>query len=400
MHVFIITQYFPPEIGASASRWGDYADILLKQNHQVTVLCEAPHYPNKNYYPGYKNKWSLIEKKSSRFTVIRSKAFSSNRKSFFKKISHYLVFMLSALVNSNKIKNYDVLIISSPPLFTGVIGIYLKCFKNKKYWLDVRDLWPESALELGQINKGILYNIGKRIESKIYQSAQGFIFPVPSFRSYFKNFSEEISKKPAYKLMNGVSSSFLKKTKSLEISRDDRFTVLYSGNMGLAQDLKTIVKAANILKNYNIYFRFIGEGVCKSEIKKLAEPLMEKIDFHKSLPRDELIIYIMKASVCLVPLKDKKLFNAAIPSKMFEYMACRKPIIASIRGDAKKIIDDSNSGIVIDPEDANLLSNAILSYFNDVQKCEIDGKNGLSFVSNNLIKEDLISKMMNKIKNE
>ncbi len=400
MHVFIITQYFPPETGASASRWGDYADILLKQNHQVTVLCEAPHYPNENYYPGYKNKWSFIEKKSSSFTVIRSKAFSSNRKSFFKKISHYLVFMFSALVNSKKIKNFDLLIISSPPLFTGVIGIYIKYFRNKKYWLDVRDLWPESALELDQINKGILYNIGKKIETKIYQSAEGFIFPVPSFKNYFKNFSKEVSKKPTHKLMNGVSSSFLKKTKSLKISRDNRFTVLYSGNMGLAQDLKTIVKAANILKNYNIYFRFIGEGVSRSEIKKLANPLMEKIDFHKSLPRDELIMYIMKASVCLVPLKDKKLFNAAIPSKMFEYMACGKPIIASIRGDAKKIIDDSNSGTVIEPEDANLLSDAILSYFNDAQRCKEDGKNGLTYVTNNLLKEALISKMINKIKNE
>ena len=306
MHVFIVTQYFPPEIGASASRWGDYADILLKQNHQVTVLCEAPHYPNENYYPGYKNKWSLVEKKSSNFTIIRSKAFSSNRKSFFKKISHYLVFMFSAIVNSKKIKKFDLLIISSPPLFTGIIGLYLKFFRRKKYWLDIRDLWPESALELGQIDKGIFYKIGKKIELKIYNSAEGFILPVPSFKDYLKNLSKQISRKPMHDLMNGVSDSFLEKSKSLKISNDNKFTVLYSGNMGLAQDLKTIVKAANILKNYDIYFRFIGEGVCRSQVERLARPLSKKIDFFKSLPRQKLIQYIMEASVCLVPLKDKK----------------------------------------------------------------------------------------------
>tara|TARA_B100001093_G_scaffold176333_1_gene169091 strand:+ start:109 stop:1311 length:1203 start_codon:yes stop_codon:yes gene_type:complete len=400
MHVFIITQYYPPEIGASASRWSDYTQILLKQNHKVTVLCEAPHYPHKKYYPGYKNKWCYIEKRSTRFTIVRSKAFSSDRKSFFKKISHYLVFMLSAIVNSKKIKDFDLLIISSPPLFTGIIGLHLKYFRGKKYWLDVRDLWPDSALELNQINNGFFYKIGKKMESRIYKSAEGFIFPVPSFKKYLKNFSKEVSKKPMIELVNGVSSSFLKNSKSQKISTQDKFIVLYSGNMGLAQDLKTIIKAAKFLKSYNIYFKFIGDGVCKSEIEILAKPFNKKIEFCEPMPRDELIKHILKSSVCLVPLKDKKIFNSALPSKMFEYMACGKPIIASVRGDAKKVINDSGSGIAVHPENAKLLSNAILTYFNDSKRCKVDGKNGMTFVTSNLSKEVLISSMLNKIKSE
>tara|TARA_Y100000768_G_scaffold381974_1_gene361517 strand:- start:307 stop:1506 length:1200 start_codon:yes stop_codon:yes gene_type:complete len=398
MHVFIITQYFPPEIGAAASRWGDYTDILLHQNYRVTVLCESPHYPNEDYYPGYKNKWSFIEQKSPNFTIIRTKAFASSRKSFLKKISHYLVFMFSAIFNSKKIKDYDLLIISSPPLFTGIIGLFINYFYGKKYWLDVRDLWPESALELGQINKGLLYKIGKKMELKIYEAAEGFIFPVPSFEKYLKTFSDKISKKPMYKLVNGVSTSFIKKSKSLKFTTDNNFTVLYSGNFGLAQDLKTIIKTAHILKNFNIYFRFIGAGVCKSEIEMLSKPLKDKFFFHEPLPRDDLIKYIMKASVCLVPLKDKKLFNSALPSKMFEYMACGKPVIVSIRGDAKKIINDSKSGIAIEPENPNLLSDSILNYFKDSNKRKVDGENGLEYVTKKLSKDILISEMLAKIK--
>ena len=179
MHVFIITQYFPPEIGASATRWGDYTEILIKQNHRVTILCESPHYPNSSYFSGYKNLWCSIEKKSKNLTIIRSKAFASDRKTFYKKLMHYFVFMISSTINSRKVKNYDLLIISSPPLFTGVIGLFIKKFYRSDFWLDIRDLWPESALELGQIKKGILYKLGKKLESKIYQSAKGFIFPVP-----------------------------------------------------------------------------------------------------------------------------------------------------------------------------------------------------------------------------
>lgn len=400
MHVFIITQYFPPEIGASASRWSDYVKILIQQNYKVTVLCEAPHYPNSEYFPGFSNSWVSVEKKSSKLTIIRSKAFASNRKSFVKKIAHYFVFMFSAILNFQKVKNYDLLIISSPPLFTGVIGMVAKKFYNKKFWLDIRDLWPDSAYELDQIKKGFLFKISKNLERKIYESAEGFIFPVPGFREYLKNFSGVVANKPMHDLMNGVSKDFINKHLSLKSSNSKIFSVLYSGNMGLAQDLETIIKAAKILKDYNINFTFIGEGVCKQKIKSLAEPLLEKIFFHKPLPRDELIKHINKASICVVPLKDRKLFYSALPSKMFEYMACERPVIIGIKGEAKKMIKNAKAGIAVQPENPKALSEAILKYYNNRQKCKIDGKNGMIYVTNNLSKEVLISNLITKIKSE
>ena len=106
----------------------------------------------------------------------------------------------------------------------------------------------------------------------------------------------------------------------------------------------------------------------------------------------------MEASVCLVPLKNKKLFNRALPSKMFEYMACSKPIILSVKGQAKKIISKSKCGVYVEPENCTMLSNAILKYYNDLEKCIIDGKNGFNFVSRNFSKEALINNLLNEIK--
>ena len=160
MHLFIISQYYPPETGALATRWGDYSKMLVDQNHKVTVLCESPHYPYENYYPGYKNSFFSLDNNDSNLSIIRTKAFASNRKSFIKKILHYLVFMFSAIFNLKKVNDYDILIISSPPLFTGVIGLYAKFFLKQNYWLDIRDLWPDSALELGQISYGSLFKYG------------------------------------------------------------------------------------------------------------------------------------------------------------------------------------------------------------------------------------------------
>tara|TARA_Y100000768_G_scaffold383984_1_gene367121 strand:- start:3469 stop:4671 length:1203 start_codon:yes stop_codon:yes gene_type:complete len=399
MHVFIVTQYFPPELGASASRWGDYTDILLKQNHKVTILCETPHYPNKNYFNGFKNAWSTVEKISPNFTVIRSKAYASNRKTFLKKIAHYTVFMISACFNFRKVKNYDLLIISSPPLFTGVIGVFGRLFFKAEYWLDVRDLWPESALELKQINKGLLYKLGKKLESKIYHMAKGFIFPVPVFRKYLDSYSNEILKKPKIELINGVSEDFINLAKSKKLYSSKKFTVLYSGNMGLAQDLSTLVKASEVLKDHNIQFIFIGDGVCREEIEILANRLNNKnIKFYDSMKRKDLISWIIKSSLCIVPLKNKKIFQSAIPSKMFEYMACERPIVVGVKGEAKKIIEQVKAGIAIEPEDPLALSEAILKYYNNRHKCKIDGKNGMIYVTNNLSKEVLISNLINEIK--
>ena len=397
MHVFIITQYFPPEIGASASRWGDYSDILINKNHKVTILCEAPHYPNDSYFSGYKNSWIKVEKKSPNLTIIRSKAYASDRKTTLKKLTHYFVFMFSAIINSRKVKNYDLLIVSSPPLFTGVIGLFGKFFFKVDYWLDIRDLWPDSALELKQIQKGLLYKFGKKLESQIYNLAKGFIFPVPGFRNYLKNFSDRISEKPMIELLNGVSEDFIKRSQSIHISSDRKFTVLYSGNMGLAQDLKTIVQAADLLKEYDIHFRFIGNGVCKLEVESLAKPLGNKIHFHNSMMRKELIKWIKKSSVCLVPLKNMKLFDRALPSKMFEYMACERPIIAGVRGEAVQMLNTSESGLAIQPENATKLSEAILTYYNDRERCKIDGQKGLTYITKNLSKEVLISNMLDNI---
>tara|TARA_Y100001935_G_scaffold254992_1_gene265990 strand:+ start:3457 stop:4656 length:1200 start_codon:yes stop_codon:yes gene_type:complete len=398
MHVFIITQYFPPEIGAAASRWGDYVNILINQGYKITVLSEAPHYPHKNYYSQYKNHWLKVEKKSPNLTILRSKAFASSRKGFVKKIIHYSVFMISGIINSRLVKNYDLLIISSPPLFTGIIGLYIRYFRKKEYFLDIRDLWPDSALELDQIKRGFIYKLGKKLELKIYNSAKGFIIPVPGFKSYFKNLSHEISKKPMFELINGISDDFLKESFSIETKPDKKFTVLYSGNIGLAQDLKTIINSAEILKNYDIYFKFIGEGVCREEIEFLSKPLSDKIDLLRPLPRKELIKHIKKASLCLVPLKDKKLFESALPSKMFEYMACGKPIIVSIKGDAERIVRDSKAGMVVEPENAKLLSEAILKYYLNKDRCNFEGKNGMTYVTKKLSKELLISNLMNEIK--
>ena len=399
MHVLLITQYFPPEIGAAASRWGDYCKILINQGHRITVLCEVPNYPRGEYYNGYKNKWFKKERVNRNLTIIRSYTGANNRKTTLKRLIHYLTFMISGIINVTKIKDYDIVIVSSPPLFTGIIGVFLQKYKSIPFWLDIRDLWPDSAFVLKQINKNILYYIGKKIESIIYNSSQGFIFPIPGFKQYLNKGFGLIKYKPKFLLQNGVSEKFISLANEINVKSDERFTVLYSGNFGLAQGIETIIEAAKLLENYPIDFRLIGDGVNKDKIQSLAiSTKLKNITFHNYMDRRKLIKCIKKASVCVVPLINSPFFSNALPSKMFEYMVCKKPIIVGIKGAAADLVNNSKSGTTIEPENANLLYNAIIDYYQNKDKCINHGNNGMIYVTKNLKKEVLLSKVMISIK--
>ena len=392
MHVFIITQYFPPEIGAAATRWGDYTDIMVKQGHRVTVLCEIPNYPQGIYSPGYKRQWVKREYISPNLTIIRSFTWATNRRSVIKKLGNYLIFMLSGLINALKIKNYDILIISSPPLFAGVIGAIIAKIKSIHFFLDIRDLWPESVKSLGEIKSRVFISLGRKLESFIYKSTTGFILTVPGFKQYFKEHHPSQIKKSMVELINGVSHTFIELAQQNDRIPDKKFTVLYSGNMGLAQGLETVIQAANILQKYPINFLFVGNGVKQQSLEEKSKQMdLDNVSFLPSQKKERLIQIIKKASVCLVPLKNEPLFRHAIPSKLFEYMACGRPVIVSIEGEVEKIIKRANSGLMAIPEDADSIAKQILYYYNNRQKIEEHGQNGVIYVTENVRKETLLS---------
>ena len=392
MHVFLITQYFPPEIGAAATRWGEYTDILVKQGHRVTVLCEMPNYPMGIYFPNYKRQWVKREYISQNLTIIRSFTWATDRKSIIKKLGNYLIFMLSGLINALKIKNYDVLIISSPPLFAGVIGVIIAKIKSIHFFLDIRDLWPESVKSLGEVKSKVFINFGRKLESFIYKTTTGYILAVPGFKKYFtENYPSQI-KKSMVELINGVSRTFIELAQQNDRIPDKKFTVLYSGNMGLAQGLDTVIKSAKILRKYPIDFCFVGDGVKLQSLKAKSNQMnLDNISFLPSQKRENLIKIIKKASVCLVPLKNEPLFQHAIPSKLFEYMACGRPVIVSIKGEIEKIIKRANSGLIVTPEDADSIAKQILYYYNDRDKINYHGQNGVIYVTENVRKETLLS---------
>ena len=400
MNILLITQYFPPEIGAAASRWGDYVNLLIKKGHKVTVLCEMPNYPYGKLFKGYKTRLYKEEKVSENLSVIRSGVWVNNRLTSFKIIGNYLSFAIIGMINVLKIKKHDIIIISSPPLFVGLISIIFKKIKSSIILLDLRDIWPESVIALDGIKSKLLIKMGKWLETKVYNSVNGFIFTVPGFYNYFKEFFPEQLNKPMFNLMNGIDRQFLENTKD-NIINNGQFNVLYSGNIGKAQGLEIVIKTAKMLIDYPINFCFIGDGVQKKSLINLAKLNgLNNILFRDPLSRNELIKEIKSATLCLVPLKNNELFKTALPSKMFEIMACGKPLILGLKGDAAKIVKENNCGLVVEPENLEELKDAILKYYNDSDLVIKHGENGVTYITNNMQKESLLSEFIIELRNK
>ncbi len=377
-----ITQYFPPEVGAAASRIFDLIQGLKNRNHEIIVLSEYPHYPSNFVDRKYRDSFFIKENYQS-ISVIRSYVYVSERKNFFQRTFLYISFMFSGIIGSKHIPNAEFVIATSPPPTVGIAGWLISRIKHGKFVLDIRDLWPESVLALGAIKKGIVYSILKKIEIYLYRKADIITIAIPGFRYHIMDLG--IPGNKIIDLPNGANTNFFFRKDSdirKKFGWDGKFLVLFSGNHGLAQGLDTILKVAVGLRNFNdIYFIMIGDGVEKKRIIKLKKKMgASNVIMLDKQPREAMPSFISSADVCLVPLINHPLFLNALPSKMFEYMACERPIIVSISGEAQQLIKHSKAGIFVPPEDVNEMEKAILTLYRNRDIGIAMGKRGRKYV--------------------
>jgi len=395
MRILIVSQYFPPETGAAASRIGDFSKELIQLGHQVTIITEKPNYPIGKVYPEYKEKWTTVETPEENLKIYRTWVWISSRNNFFQRIGFYLSFFFASIIKSFKISSPDVVICTSPPLFVGAAGWIISKIHSTPFVLDIRDLWPESAIKLGELKNRILIRLSFWLERYLYRKSAFITVAVPGFCEVIHRSENH---PVCIELPNGVSEEFLSQSCTQQSSGSEHFTVLYSGNMGLAQGLETLIEAADILQDKkDIQFRLVGDGVEKAKLMSLASSL-NNIDFEASCPRKQLVRRILAADLCVVPLRDDPLFMRALPSKMFEYMALGRPMVVTIDGEARKLIETNDTGVYVPPGDARELANTILQLKNDQVKLQYLGQNGTELVRKQYMKKDIIKNLDNALR--
>ena len=357
MKILFITDNFPPEVNAPANRGFDHAVEWVKMGYQVTVITCQPNFPKGEIFKGYKNSLYTLENIQG-IRVVRVWSFITANEGFLKRSLDYFSFAISSFIAGIFIKT-DVILATSPQFFTTFSGNLLSLLKRKPWILEIRDLWPDSIVAVGVLSsESYIYKFLKRLESYFYRSAKRVIVVTDSFKQYLIQ-NHKITQEKIGVFKNGIIGSSLadmhiKELKalreSLKIPSDSKI-ISYIGTHGLAHGLEFIMHCAKSLENSNLHFLFIGDGAKKRELLHLKDKLkLSNVTFIDTLPKRKVYKYIHLSDYALVNLKKSDEFKNVIPSKIFENVAARKPILLGVDGESKKIIQDYNVGISYEPE--------------------------------------------------
>lgn len=386
MKLLILTQYFPPEVGAPQNRLYELAVRLKQSGADITVLTAMPNYPQMAIHPDYKGRFRGYEEIGG-LKVYRSWIFVSKGKSRLFRLLNYLSFACTSFWSGwLRLGKFDYIFCESPPLFLGISGYLLCKLKGAKLIFNVSDLWPESAEKLGIVTNHTFLTLAYKLEKFLYRKSA---LITGQTQGIVKDISSRLPDVKTYWLPNGADLDFFKPDevetnwrKNNNYAESD-FILLYAGILGYAQGLEVIVHAAEILKDKrDIKFVILGSGPEKEKIANLiAEKKLSNVRILDTVSKKIMPKVIKGSDAAIIPLKKIKLFEAAIPSKIFETLAMKKPILLGVEGEAKELfIDDGKCGLFFEPEHAISLSEQILKLFNDKYLATFLGERGRKYV--------------------
>jgi glycosyltransferase involved in cell wall biosynthesis len=389
MRILFLTQYFPPETGAPSNRLSDLADRLANLGHQVTVLTALPNYPQGVIFDGYRGRFMMTEKRNS-IQIIRSWIFATRSKKILPKLVNYFSFaILSSLVGAYTVKSSDIVFVESPPLFLAISGYLLARMKRAKFVLNISDLWPESAIALGVLRNDRIIRCSVWLEKELYRRADLVTGQTQGIMAGIRN---RWPLAPRALLTNGVAPEFLVRIEAVRASRSklrqelgfaDSFIVAYTGVHGFSQRLETIIRAAELLSSYkDIQFIFWGDGPEKPGLEAMVQAKhLSNVQFSPSQPASRMPELLTSVDVSIVPLARTELFKGALPSKLFEALGAGVPVVAAVEGEAKSLVEASGGGIVIEPENAQQMAEAIVCLYRDAGLREKLSAEGRSYVA-------------------
>jgi Glycosyltransferase len=352
MKILFLTDNFPPEFNAPATRTFEHCRYWVRQGAEVTVITCFPNFPKGKVFDGYKNKWKQVEYIDG-IRVIRVWSYITANAGFIKRTVDFLSFAATSFLAGLSVK-CDVIIATSPQFFTAVSGCMLGFFKRRPWIMEVRDLWPESIKAVEAINSNGLISMLEKVELFLYRNARKVIVVTDSFKDNLTD--RGIPAEKIHVVKNGVDLSVFQpipKNIALakELKLENKLVFGYVGTHGLAHGLDFIVRSIQKVNDDRIHFLFIGDGAEKANTVALATQLgLQNITFLEPVAKSEIQSYLSIVDVALVPLKKSPTFQSVIPSKVFESVAMNIPILLGVDGEIRSIIERYKAGLYFEPE--------------------------------------------------
>ena len=378
MRILFVSDNFPPEVNAPASRTFEHCREWVKAGHEVTVITCFPNFPQGKVYLGYSNQL-VREEWLEGIHVIRVWSYITANDGFLKRILDYVSFMVSATLVSLKLGSYDKIIGTSPQFFSAVAARIISALKATPYIFELRDIWPESIRAVGAMQSSIVLDWFEKLELYLYHRSHFIISVTQSFKNNL--ISRGVGSNRIHVVRNGVDlSRFYPRVRNVTLAKElnvqSTFNIGYLGTHGMAHALETILETAKIFQqefpqndgNTNIRFILLGSGARKKALEATSRELgLDNLIFIDSVSKELVPEYWSLLDLCVVHLKKTDLFRSVIPSKIFESMGMGIPIIHGVEGESADIINNEGVGWTFEPENSRSLVQAILKGYQNAE---------------------------------
>ena len=391
MNILLIHQYFLEKNDSGGSRWTSFTKKWNDNNHEITVLAGMVHYTTGKKNKKYLGKFFLTDTVSERLTIIRSHVSESYNTNFIGRLWAYFSFVFSSLISGFfKLKNnFDLIIVTSPPLFVGITALLLSKLKSVPFVFEIRDLWPESAIDTGVLKNKLIIKISLYFEKIIYNNASLIVVLTPAFKQKLvdiKNINPAkivfIPNAADFYLTDELMKTFdIIKFKN-QNNLGNKFIVLYVGAHGLANNLIQIIEAAEKTQftDPEILYLLIGDGMEKKMlINEAKNKNLNNIQFLDPVSKSEIFKYILSCDIGTSVLKKADTFKTVYSNKTFDYMSCKKPVLMLIDGISRELVEEAICGLYVEPEDINSFVEKIKFYKNNPSTIQVHGENGYNY---------------------
>lgn len=396
MKNLVICQYYKPE----PFRISDICEELVKLGHSVTVVTGNPNYPEGNIYDDFYGEdfKKHQDEICSGVNVHRCKIVPRKTGSIFRVLNYYSYAIKSTMYTRKLENDFDVVLVNQlSPVMMAYAGLSYKKKHNKKLLLYCLDIWPESLSTMGIKKGNIVYSLFHKISRSIYEKSDEILITSKTFEDYLsKEFNidkEKITYLPQY-----AESLFSEKSKIVKTKSEVK-NFVFAGNIGIAQNLKTVILAADKLQNEKVHFHIVGSGLELDNLKKLSASLnLKNVTFHGRKPITDMPYYYHMADAMLITLYNHSVMSSTLPGKMQSYMSAGKPVIGAIDGETQKIIDMAKCGFCGNSENPDDLAQNIIKFINlTAEEISQMGKNSYDFYDENFSKEKILRVLEEKL---
>jgi colanic acid biosynthesis glycosyl transferase WcaI len=401
LRFLLLSQYFSPEIGAPQVRLLAVAQELQRLGHQVTVVTAMPNYPVGKILPSYRHKIAMKETIKG-IGILRTWIYPATGRNIVRRLLNHLSFAFTSFFGCLATQRPDYVIVESPPLFLGLTAYGYSRIVGRQYVMYVSDLWPESAVQLGIMKRGLLVGAAEVLERFLYRKADLVASMTTGMCETIVSRGAQASR--VLLLPNGVDVSFFRR--SIDVGSTwvapTEIAFVYAGTHGYAQGLDLILRAAQLVRNRpEIKFLFAGDGPERSRLQDICrKQQISNVRFLGPLPVEQVPGLLSSARASIVPLLDLPLFESARPSKLLTSLACETPVIYCGRGEAADLLLRNGCGLVVPPGQPERLASAVLSLADDASLALRLGAAGRRLAENQYGWEPIVSRLLVALAND